>query len=38
MPQLADWIVRALAGDVAAVAAEVRERRKRLGELRYIVR
>nr|WP_235508067.1 aminotransferase class I/II-fold pyridoxal phosphate-dependent enzyme [Variovorax sp. Root434] len=38
MPQLADWIARALEGDAASVAAEVRERRTRLGELRYIVR
>jgi glycine hydroxymethyltransferase len=38
MPQLADWIARALAGEAATVAAEVRERRRRLGELRYIVR
>jgi len=38
MPQLAGWIARALAGDAVSVAAEVRERRRRLGDLRYIVR
>ncbi|MOA68600.1 serine hydroxymethyltransferase [compost metagenome] len=38
MPQLADWIARALAGDAMSVAAEVRERRTRLNGLRYIVR
>jgi len=38
MPQLAAWIARALDGDTASVAAEVRERRRHLGELRYIVR
>ncbi|KLN54245.1 serine hydroxymethyltransferase [Variovorax paradoxus] len=38
MPQLASWIARALEGDTASVAAEVRERRTRLGGLRYIVR
>ncbi len=38
MPQLASWIARALEGDAASVAAEVRERRARLNGLRYIVR
>jgi len=38
MSQLASWIARALEGEAAPVAAEVRERRTQQGGLRYIVR